>query len=146
MNKKNQPISHIGIPALCTLLLAGCYQDQTRNASEEDLLIAEDLATEQQLLKEIQQQVMSIEPMSSLEMDEPDPFELQQYPTHSIWPRVRDGFKIDTHLDHPWVQSELAWYARHPEYLYRTMTRAEPFLHYILEEAEKRFAKKNDKK
>ncbi|UCB53826.1 MAG: LysM peptidoglycan-binding domain-containing protein [Thiotrichales bacterium] len=138
MNKKNQPISHIGIPALCTLLLAGCYQDQTKNASEEDLLIAKDMATEQQLLKEIQQQVMSIEPMASLEMDEPDPFELQQYPTHSIWPRVRDGFKIDTHLDHPWVQSELAWYARHPEYLYRTMTRAEPFIHYILEEAEKR--------
>ena len=116
----------------------GCYQDQTRSASEDDLLIAQDRATEEKLLHEFQSIAQSIDPVAALDLNEPDPFELQDYPTHSIWPRVREGFVIDTHLDHPWVQSELDWYSQHPEYLFRTMTRAEPFIHYILEEAEKR--------
>ena len=135
MNNK-QPIRKIGIPLLCSALLAGCYQDQTRTASEKELLIAEASATEDSLLQEVQ--VAFLDSITSIYQEEPDPFELQQYPTESIWPRVRAGFEIETHLDHPWVQAELAWYSRHPEYLFRTMKRAEPFIHYILEEAEKR--------
>jgi membrane-bound lytic murein transglycosylase D len=115
----------------------GCNQDQIKSASDNDLLIAKDRATEEKLLQEFQSLAQN-DPIATLDLNEPDPFELQEYPTHSIWPRVREGFEIDTHLDHPWVQSELDWYSRHPEYLFRTMTRAEPFLHYILEEAEKR--------
>jgi membrane-bound lytic murein transglycosylase D len=128
---------HIGIPALFTVVLTGCYQDQIRSASEDDLLLAKDRATEEKLLHEFQSLAQN-DPITALDLNEPDPFELQEYPTHSIWPRVREGFEIETHLDHPWVQSELNWYSKHPEYLFRTMTRAEPFLHYILEEAEKR--------
>ena len=137
MNTNNRPIRRIGIAVLYTALLSGCFQDQTRSASEDDLLIAKDMATEARLLEEIKQQILSIDAMAA-DIDEADPFELQEYSTHSIWPRVREGFAIDTHLDHPWVQAELEWYSRHPEYLYRTMTRAEPFIHYILDEAEKR--------
>ncbi len=138
MNKNNQCFQkHIGIPTLFAVVLTGCYQDQTKSASEEDLLIAKDRATEEKLLREFQSLAQN-DPIAALDLNEPDPFELQEYPTHSIWPRVREGFEIETHLDHPWVQSELNWYSKHPEYLFRTMTRAEPFLHYILEEAEKR--------
>jgi membrane-bound lytic murein transglycosylase D len=128
---------HIGIPALFTVVLMGCNQDQIKSASEDDLLIARDRATEEKLLHEFQS-LAQADPITTLELMEPDSFELQEYPTHSIWPRVREGFVIETHLDHPWVQSELEWYSSHPEYLFRTMTRAEPFLYYILEEAEKR--------
>ena len=138
MNIKNQCFQkHIGIPALFSVVLTGCYQDQTRSASENDLLLAKDRATEEKLLHEFQSLAQN-NPIAALDLNEPDPFELQEYPTHSIWPRVREGFEIETHLDHPWVQSELNWYSKHPEYLFRTMTRAEPFLHYILDEAEKR--------
>ena len=138
MNKYNSCFQkHIGIPALFTVVLTGCNQDQIKSASEEDLLIAKDRATEEKLLHEFQS-LAQADPITTLDLNEPDPFELQEYPTHSIWPRVREGFEIDTHLDHPWVQTQLDWYSRHPEYLFRTMTRAEPFLHYILEEAEKR--------
>jgi len=129
---------HIGIPALFTAVLMGCYQDQTRSAPEDDLLIAKDRATEEKFLHEFQSLAQQTDPIAALDLNGPDPFELQEYPTHSIWPRIREGFEIETHLDHPWVQSELDWYSNHPEYLFRTMTRAEPFLHYILEEAEKR--------
>jgi membrane-bound lytic murein transglycosylase D len=138
LNIKNQFFQiHIGIPTLFTAVLMGCNQDQIKSASDNDLLIAKDRATEEKLLQEFQSLAQN-DPIATLDLNEPDPFELQEYPTHSIWPRVREGFEIDTHLDHPWVQSELDWYSRHPEYLFRTMTRAEPFLHYILEEAEKR--------
>lgn len=138
MNKYNSCFQkHIGIPAFFTVVLTGCNQDQIKSASEEDLLIAKDRATEEKLLHEFQS-LAQADPITTLDLNEPDPFELQEYPTHSIWPRVREGFEIDTHLDHPWVQTQLDWYSRHPEYLFRTMTRAEPFLHYILEEAEKR--------
>ena len=123
---------------LCTFLLMGCNQDRTKVTSAEEQLIAEERATEERLLLEMHAAADLLGPIAALDLNEPDPFEVQEFPTHSIWPRIRDGFAIDTHLDHPWVQSELAWYSKHPEYLFRTMTRAEPFLHYILEEAEKR--------
>jgi len=138
LNKYNLRFQkHIVIPTLFTVVLTGCNQEQIKSASDNDLLIAKDRATEEKLLREFQS-LAQADPITTLDLNEPDPFELQEYPTHSIWPRVREGFEIDTHLDHPWVQSELDWYSRHPEYLFRTMTRAEPFLHYILEEAEKR--------
>ena len=55
MNNNNLPIQRlIGVSALCTILLSGCYQDQTRSASEEELLIAKDRATEERLLLEMQ--------------------------------------------------------------------------------------------
>ena len=139
MKKNNQCFQrHLYVPALSTLLLAGCYQDQTRSSSDEDILIAADIAAEEKLLQEVRAEELIINPLAELDGFADDPFELQEYPTHSIWPRIREGFRIDTHLDHPWVQTELAWYSKHPEYLYRTMTRAEPFIHYILVEAEKR--------
>jgi membrane-bound lytic murein transglycosylase D len=134
----NKPIHNIGILALCALLFSGCFQEQTRSASEDELLIARDRAAEQKLLQQAEAESLEIDALAALDHNEPDPFELQAYSTHSIWPRVRQGFRIDTHLDHPWVQSELNWYSSHQEYIYRTMARAEPFIHYILEEAEKR--------
>lgn len=129
---------HIVIPAFFSVVLMGCYQDQTRSASEDDLLIVKDRATEEKLLHEFQSLAQQGDMVTALDLNETDQFALQEYPTHSIWPRIREGFEIDTHLDNPLVQSELDWYSNHPEYLFRTMTRAEPFLYYILEEAEKR--------
>lgn len=58
--------------------------------------------------------------------------------THSIWPRVREGFKLDDTIQHKSLQNELAWFAKHPNYMQRVLQRADPFLYYILEEAEKR--------
>ena len=139
MNKNNPSFHrHWYISALLIALLAGCYQDQTKSALDDDRLAAADIATEERLLLEVQADELIGSPADGRDVDDTDPFELQEYPTDSIWPRIRAGFQIDTHLDHPWVQSELEWYSKHPEYLHRTMTRAEPFIHYILVEAEKR--------
>lgn len=59
-------------------------------------------------------------------------------PHETIWQHVRAGFRLGAHDEQPMMQSELAWYASHQDYLQRVMERSDPFIHYILSEAEKR--------
>ncbi len=83
----------------------------------------------------------TLSPAASLDPVEFDQFEelyLSSEPTLSIWPRVYAGFQLPSDIDHPSLQTEINWFAKHPEYIQRVMQRADPFLYYILEEAEKR--------
>jgi len=80
-------------------------------------------------------------PPTSLDYLEYEQFEelyLTTEPTVSIWPRVRDGFQLKSDTQHKTLSNEIDWFARHPAYIQRVMQRADPFLYYILEEAEKR--------
>lgn len=54
-----------------------------------------------------------------------------------IWDRIRAGFSLPK-SQHKKVLSELRWYAKHKAYLNRVVNRAEPFLHFIMEEIDKR--------
>lgn len=54
-----------------------------------------------------------------------------------LWQRLRDGFRMRDY-DHKRVQNELQWFARNQDYLDRVAQRAEPFLHLIVEEVERR--------
>ena len=56
----------------------------------------------------------------------------------NIWGRVRAGFNIADTTDNPRLTAELNWYAGHQKYIDRVIERAGPFLHFVLEEAEKR--------
>ena len=80
-------------------------------------------------------------PTSSFDYIEYEQFEElyldSEFPS-TIWPRVLDGFKIDSDTQHQTLTNEIKWFAKHHEYMQRVMQRAEPFIHYILEEAEKR--------
>lgn len=55
----------------------------------------------------------------------------------NIWDRVRAGFRIKMHY-HPRVLAEIRWFKNNPDYLERVYDRAEPVLHYVLEQVEKR--------
>ena len=55
-----------------------------------------------------------------------------------LWQRIRDGFSLEHHLDEARVQSELRWYANHPEYLNRVAVRASRYLFHIVEALEQR--------
>ena len=92
-------------------------------------------------------------PTISLDYIEHEQFEelyLNSEPGHSIWPRLRAGFQISMDGNKgdgsngkaqslpAEVEQELAWFAKYPDYMQRVMRRADPFLYYILEEAEKR--------
>jgi membrane-bound lytic murein transglycosylase D len=55
-----------------------------------------------------------------------------------LWARIRDGFALDLDYDNPRIKVQRDWYARNQEYLDRVATRASRYLHYMVEEAEKR--------
>jgi len=67
-----------------------------------------------------------------------DEFSLPQIEDTTIWPRIRQGFQLARGHDHKWLTAELEWYKKNTAYLNRVMKRSEPFLHFILEEAESR--------
>lgn len=52
-----------------------------------------------------------------------------------IWDRIRGGFAFGDY-EHPRIQRQLNWYARHPEYMNRVAERALPYMHYIVETLE----------
>ncbi|MCP3662359.1 MAG: LysM peptidoglycan-binding domain-containing protein [Gammaproteobacteria bacterium] len=59
------------------------------------------------------------------------------HPPRDLWSRMRGGFKLQI-PNNSRVERELNWYASHDEYLERVQTRAHPYLHFILDEIEKR--------
>ena len=67
-----------------------------------------------------------------------DEFSMPEIQDTTIWPRIRNGFQLETPKEHKWLTAEMRWYKKNTSYLNRVMKRSEPFLHYILEEAEKR--------
>jgi membrane-bound lytic murein transglycosylase D len=50
-----------------------------------------------------------------------------------LFVRLRAGFKLQD-VDEAAVDRELNWYANHPDYLERTWGRADPYLHYIVQQ------------
>jgi membrane-bound lytic murein transglycosylase D len=72
------------------------------------------------------------------ETDSQDDFAVSDSGSYSIWPRVREGFQLESDINHELLQDELNWYRKHPQYLNRVLERAEPFLYNILNEIEAR--------
>lgn len=58
-------------------------------------------------------------------------------PPQDLWQRVRGGFALSDY-DHPRVEIHRQWYVDHPDYIHRLTERAEPFLHMIVGEVERR--------
>ncbi len=54
-----------------------------------------------------------------------------------LWQRIRSGFSLPQ-SEHKRTVSERRWYARHQSYIDRTTERAQPYLHFIVEEAARR--------
>lgn len=73
----------------------------------------------------------------SVEIPEATPALPQTTLETDLWERMRTGMRMRDY-DHDRVQQELKWFAAHQEYLDRVADRADPFLHLIIEEVEKR--------
>lgn len=58
-------------------------------------------------------------------------------PVGNLLDRVRAGLMLGTHY-HSRIDKEADWFARNPEYIERVFNRAAPYLHYIVEEVERR--------
>jgi membrane-bound lytic murein transglycosylase D len=62
----------------------------------------------------------------------------QAEPVTDLWQRIRSGYAIPNETLHPKTQAQLKWFLKHPDYMNRVVERARPYLHYIVEEVEKR--------
>ncbi len=58
-------------------------------------------------------------------------------PDPDLWHRIRKGFAMEA-LDSPLVADHEAWYTTRPEYIKRFVDRGSLYLHYIVEQVEKR--------
>lgn len=65
------------------------------------------------------------------------PPETAPAPPADVWARIRAGLSL-ARPHHPRVARELDWLVANPEFLERTAVRAQPMLHYIVEQVEQR--------
>lgn len=61
---------------------------------------------------------------------------LQDEPAE-LWTRMLGGYRLVI-PQNPRIERELEWYSRNPDYMDRIQERSQPYLHFILEEIEKR--------
>jgi membrane-bound lytic murein transglycosylase D len=97
-------------------------------------------ATPTEIIEAPQTHVWSVPATSSARPAEiaPEP-EVAAAPVRheDLFDRIRAGYALED-VDHPAVTREAAWYAKHPQYLDRTMRRGERYLHHIVEQIEAR--------
>jgi membrane-bound lytic murein transglycosylase D len=92
--------------------------------------------------------VDDLDPMPAATALTPDPIIISGYPESApeappvsdvdLWGRVRNGFALDLEVENARTLAQRNWYSRHPGYLIRISSRAERYLHHIVEQAEAR--------
>jgi membrane-bound lytic murein transglycosylase D len=125
-------------PALiCLLVLASCVHDEAMDnqADSSTEPVSDDLAALALAPDSLQD---NNSPGLDLDARLSDEFAIGEIDDHSLWNHMRAGFVLESGMDQQRTQNELDWYSSHRDYLARVMDRAEPFLDYILVEAEKR--------
>jgi membrane-bound lytic murein transglycosylase D len=78
--------------------------------------------------------LLNTEPLKDL----PDPELNPPAAETNLWIRITKGFQFSQTLANKRINREKRSYSKHPKDLARTLQRSEPFLFYIVEEAEKR--------
>ena len=63
--------------------------------------------------------------------------QLEKLLSPGLWERIRSGFAVPD-LDTKIVASQIAWFAARPEHLQAIALRARPYLHFIVNEVERR--------
>lgn len=55
-----------------------------------------------------------------------------------LWDHLRSNFQLPAAANNPEVQSQIRWYVHHQDYLNRVITRAAPYMYFILEQTQQR--------
>jgi membrane-bound lytic murein transglycosylase D len=133
-NTKSANIKSVFILA-SILLLAACNETRSTQKSELAATASSDSTLHNQINTSA---AVTTSSLDNIEFDQFEDLFLTSEPTQSIWPRVRAGFQLPSDIQHKALEAEIKWFAKHPEYIQRVLQRADPFLYYIMEEAEKR--------
>ena len=116
------------------LTLSGCQMTSLLNL-DEDVSVnnkqAEVVASTSLNIDELQPVPVEVTP------DEPKNEETKPVPIDDLWQRIRLQLAFEV-PDNARVNSQRNWFLSHPEYLERVGKRAEPFLHLIVEEIDRR--------
>ena len=126
-------MKHLTLSLSASLLLLGCQTTQQEQSSDLVLTnehIASPFEINQALLAD--ESLAVIHPVADVDID------LTKDDVHvseDIWTHIRDRISFDI-PENKRVLAQRSWYARHPSYLDRVAKRAEPFLHYIVQELE----------
>ncbi|MCP3669683.1 MAG: transglycosylase SLT domain-containing protein, partial [Gammaproteobacteria bacterium] len=64
--------------------------------------------------------------------------ELKPAKHKDLWQRVRSGFKLEETQKHKRITQQVNWYKKNSSYIKRLQKRSKPYIHFILEQAEKR--------
>ncbi|MFW1677834.1 LysM peptidoglycan-binding domain-containing protein [Pontibacter sp. JAM-7] len=124
--------SRIAALVVSTLVLSGCQtlSEHTQRSTADEVSsqssnIAERPA--QKVVTQVSPEKESIRPTAH----EPEA-------VTDLWQQTRAGFSLAPSLDQPRVKAQLKWYSKHPHYMERTLKRAAPYYHHILQQVQQR--------
>ena len=123
--------SHLLAPIAMTVLLAGCQTvtNEPEPVSGDPVGVKK---TEKKLERSGKKHVKAI-------ADETlTPKAIPPNKQDNLWIRLQSGLGMDLDQNHPRINTELNWYKRNKSYFSRISTRAEPYLYFIIKEAESR--------
>lgn len=73
-----------------------------------------------------------------LSVIEPETTQTTAPENDNLWDRLRVDFNLDHATGQELVQTHRTWYLNNPDYIEKSLNRAQPYLYYIAEELEKR--------
>ncbi|MDH5784643.1 MAG: LysM peptidoglycan-binding domain-containing protein [Chromatiales bacterium] len=124
MKSTNRPrIALVAPSILLSLALSGCLTQQALQETDEQSTVVQQTPTQEQTL---------------VALFDPNEPAASCHGNYDIWSRIRDGFRLVGQHTHPRIENDLNWYRSHESYLVRMTERATPYLHFIVEEIQRR--------
>jgi membrane-bound lytic murein transglycosylase D len=125
-------LSPLFLVLVAALVLSGCNSnlpikgDAGNDAAEPTATVAQNSGTDEP----------DTTPDSKAKTQEPSK-ESKQVENRDLWHRVRNGFKMEQPKQKR-ITQHIKWLSKHPSYMKRLQKRSRPYIHFILEQAEKR--------
>ncbi|MGB1261353.1 MAG: LysM peptidoglycan-binding domain-containing protein [Cognaticolwellia sp.] len=134
-------MKYITLSCAAVLLLSGCQSLLSKNESKDFEINAENQAltaiasaTEINQVLVLDEAVNVIHPVADGNVDLGNNAQDGNV-NNDVWQRIRSQLTFSI-PENPRLVSQRNWFVKHPSYLNRVAKRAEPFLHYIVEELE----------
>ncbi|KEI71799.1 lytic transglycosylase [Endozoicomonas elysicola] len=113
------------LPTLAfSLFLTGCQLVNTPSTSST-------LSSEKKTSKPVVEKVEAQKPVKLVPVKAP-------VVVDNLWVRIQSGLAMDLNQNNSRIQAELEWYKRHKSYFSQISKRSEPYLYFIVKEAEAR--------
>ncbi|WP_035481167.1 lytic transglycosylase [Gallaecimonas xiamenensis] len=121
---------------LLPVLLAGCQMTHSTESPDELPVVLSTDTPDDTAVAAAGDETLPPEPESS-EVDILADGDAEAVaPFDNLWDQISNDFALSYDNQQPRIQTQLAWFKKHPKYLERVSKRAEPFLYIIVDELE----------